>query len=97
MPAVKVTFCGVFQLAVVKVRLVGEAVTSGSPPLFSAIATVTFALGLDDSETADVPVLPCWTVSVVGLVTTDGADTAIATGFEVVVWPRLSVATAVIE
>jgi hypothetical protein len=70
---------------------------SGSPPLFSLTVTVTLALGALDSDTANVPVLPCCTVSDVGLTTTAGPVTVIATGLEVAVCPRLSVATAVSE
>ena len=96
-PAATVTVCGVLQLAVVKVSVPpADTVRSGSV-LLPATVTVTLAAGCEESATVNVPVWPCWTVSVVGLTTMLAPSTVIATGLDVVVWFRLSVATAVTE
>jgi hypothetical protein len=54
------TFCGVFQFEGVKVRLVGDGVTSTSPEL-RAMLTVTFAAGAIASLTVNVAFDPSFT------------------------------------
>lgn len=95
-PALTLTCCATFQLAVVKVRLEPADIERSESPL-CATATVTLLLGCEDSSTPKVEVVPCAIVSTVGFTMTVGPSTLIETGYDVVLWPRLSVATAVSE
>lgn len=86
--AVIVTFCGVDQLAEVKVREPPAVTERPELPAVLVVLTVTLALGAEERATAIVPVDPCETLSVVGLTVTLGlAATVTPAGAETEVAP----------
>ena len=90
---VTVTVC---FAVLVNVSVAGVAVRSALP--LRAIVTVTGWLGAVASETSNVAVWPCLTVSVLGVASTAGpARTFTIAGAEVATAPRLSVAPAVMR
>ena len=59
--------------------------------------TLTVLLGGEDNVTPNAALFPPATVRCVRSATTEGCSTPMATGSEVVLWPCLSVVTAVSE
>ena len=70
--AARVTVCGVFQLAGVKVSEAPELTVRSVSPLVREVLTVTSAVGADDSRAVKVAVPPSLTATELAEVTTEG-------------------------